>query len=79
MKQIFVPMLLIAALPIMTTACKTQKDIEAATGIGQAEVSRTERRDDHLLSTLRAYVEALGGKLEVIAVFEDKQVRLHGV
>ena len=60
-------------------AGKTQKDVEAVTGMAQAEVSRAERRSDHLISTLRAYVEALGGRLDVFAVFDDKQVRLKGV
>jgi hypothetical protein len=29
------------------------------------------------LSTLRAYVEALGGELEVMARFGDKRIKLH--
>ena len=58
---------------------KTQVEVAAATGMDQADVSKTERRDDHLLSTLRRYVEALGGELEVIARFGDKCVRLKGV
>ena len=45
----------------------------------QSEVSKAERRDDHLLSTLRRYIEALGGELEVVARFGDKSVRLKGV
>ena len=45
----------------------------------QSELSRTERRDDHLLSTLRRYVQALGGRLEVLAVFDDRQIKLKGV
>ena len=42
----------------------------------QGEISQFEKRPDHLLSTLREYVRALGGKLEVIAQFGDKSVRL---
>lgn len=45
----------------------------------QGELSRIDRREDVLLSTLRAYVEALGGKLEVVADFGDKVFRLRGV
>lgn len=45
----------------------------------QGQASETERRSDHrLLSTLRRYVEALGGKIEVVATFGDKRIRLHG-
>jgi hypothetical protein len=58
---------------------KTQVEVAEATGMDQADVSKTERREDHLLSTLRRYVEALGGELEVIARFGDKSVRLKGV
>lgn len=57
----------------------TQLDVAAAAKTAQAKVSEFERRDDHVLSTLRRYVEALGGKLEVSAVFDGKRVRLKGV
>jgi hypothetical protein len=58
---------------------KTQKEMARAIGMGQPELSRVERREDHLLSTLRRYVEALGGEVEVIARFEGRTVRLTGV
>lgn len=58
---------------------KTQLDVADAAEMAQAKVSEFERRDDHMLSVLRRYVEALGGKLEVSAVFDDKRVRLKGV
>jgi len=58
---------------------KTQVELAALADMTQSELSRAERRDDHLLSTLRRYVEALGGQLEVFAVFDEKQVRLKGV
>jgi hypothetical protein len=59
---------------------KTQLDLADAAEMAQAKVSEFERRDDHMLSVLRRYVEALGGKLEVNAVFDDdKRVRLKGV
>ncbi|HEX3596486.1 MAG TPA: hypothetical protein VHU80_15355 [Polyangiaceae bacterium] len=53
-------------------AGKTQANVAAATGIAQADVSRLETRatlDDSLVSTLARYIEALGGKLELVAVF----------
>src|SRR2546430_15036199 len=58
---------------------KTQVDLADKAEMNQSEVSKAERRDDHLLSTLRRYVEALGGELEVIANFGDKRIRLKGV
>ncbi len=60
-------------------AGKTQAEVAKAMKMAQGEVSRVERRDDHRLSTLRAYVSALGGELEVVARFGDKSVTLHGV
>ncbi len=45
----------------------------------QAELSRFERREDRKLSTLRKYVEALGGELEIAAVFGNKRITLTGV
>ena len=34
-------------------------------GITQDNVSRLEKRSDVLLSTLRSYIEAMGGKLRI--------------
>ena len=61
------------------SAGKTQEELAALATLSQAELSRFEKREDHLLSTLRRYVEALGGTLEVCAVFGDRKVRLEGV
>src|SRR3954454_3057190 len=58
---------------------KNQVDVAAAVESTQSELSRLERRDDFFLSTLRKYVKALGGELEIIARFGDKSVRLRGV
>jgi predicted transcriptional regulator len=58
---------------------KTQAEVADLVAMTQSELSRAERREDHRVSTLRRYVEALGGRLEVIAVFDDKQVKLSGV
>jgi transcriptional regulator with XRE-family HTH domain len=38
----------------------------------QAHVSRLERRADLYISTLRRYVEALGGELRIVATFGKK-------
>ena len=58
---------------------KTQVEVAEAADMTQPETSRAERREDHLISTLKRYVEALGGELEVFAVFDDKRVKLKGV
>ena len=51
---------------------QTQEDLAASLGVGQDTISRIERRSDMLLSTLRRYVEAMGGKLELVAEFPDR-------
>jgi hypothetical protein len=42
----------------------------------QSEVSRIERRTDLFVSTLREYVRALGGELEIHAVLPTGRVKL---
>jgi predicted transcriptional regulator len=54
----------------------TQTQVSAAAAMTQSELSRLEAREDHLTSTLRRYVEAMGGKLEVTAVFGKRRVKL---
>jgi len=44
----------------------TQRDLAKSLGLGQDNVSRTERRPDLMLSTLRKHVAALGGELHVV-------------
>lgn len=54
----------------------TQVAIAEAMSTIQSSVSRLERRDDLYLSTIRGYVEAMGGELALLAVFEDEIVAL---
>jgi hypothetical protein len=56
-----------------------QTTVAASLETTQGQVSRIEARDDHLVSTLRKYVEALGGTLEVVARFDDRTIRLKSV
>lgn len=51
----------------------TQDDLAIAMGVGQGTVSRIEKRRDMLVSTLQHYVEGLGGKLQILATFPDRQ------
>ena len=58
----------------------TQKRIAETLGIGQDSVSRLEKRSDLLLSTLRSYIEAMGGSLSLIAEFPNREpVSLSGL
>jgi len=49
----------------------TQERMAQLLGIGQDSVSRIESRSDLLLSTLRSYVEAMGGSLKLVVEFPD--------
>jgi DNA-binding XRE family transcriptional regulator len=60
-------------------AGKTQIETARAAEMTQSSLSELETREDHRLSTLRRYVEALGGELEVVAVFGHKRMRLQGI
>jgi DNA-binding XRE family transcriptional regulator len=42
--------------------------------VSQSNVSQLERGDDVKLSTLASYVKALGGHLELNAVFDDETI-----
>jgi transcriptional regulator with XRE-family HTH domain len=50
----------------------TQKKLAKKLGIAQVAVSRMESRSDLLLSTLRSYVEAMGGTLDLVVRFPDR-------
>jgi transcriptional regulator with XRE-family HTH domain len=52
---------------------KTQKTLARTLNMGQDGVSRLEKRSDLLLSTLRNYVEAVGGSLTLVAQFPDQE------
>lgn len=54
----------------------TQAKLADALGVNQGEVSKIEHRTDIYLSTLASYVEALGGKLEIRAVFPDREMQI---
>jgi hypothetical protein len=52
---------------------KTQNTVARTLNMGQDGISRLEKRSDLLLSTLRNYVEAVGGNLTLVAQFPDKE------
>ena len=54
----------------------TQAQLASALNVSQAQVSRIEHQTDLYLSTLESYVAAMGGSLELVAVFDDTRVVL---
>jgi transcriptional regulator with XRE-family HTH domain len=59
-------------------AGKAQLDVAAALNIKQPSVSKIEKQTDMYLSTLRNYIEAIGGKLELLVKLPRRPaIRLH--
>ena len=56
----------------MTWAVLLQEKMADELGIGQDGISRLEKCSDLLISTLRGYVEAMGGKLRLVAEFPNR-------
>ena len=54
----------------------SQVELAELLGIRQPTVSKMERRDDVNVSTLRRFVEAMGGHLKVTAEFPDQHVEI---
>lgn len=52
----------------------SQTTIADALEVSQPNISRIEQEDDVYLSTLARYVAALGGHLEVLAVFPEETI-----
>src|ERR1700730_3501616 len=58
----------------------TQVRMAKELGIGQDGVSKLEKRADLMISTLRKTVEAMGGRLSLVAEFPDRDpVVLSGI
>ena len=55
---------------------RSQEEVAKTLHIKQAAVSKLERRADMYLSTLRRFIEAMGGKLEIVARFPNHAVRI---
>jgi transcriptional regulator with XRE-family HTH domain len=52
---------------------RSQEEIARQLGIQQAAVSKLERRTDMYVSTLRKLIQAMGGELEITAIFPGKR------
>jgi ribosome-binding protein aMBF1 (putative translation factor) len=53
-----------------------QKDIAAALGVSIARISQIEHGEVASFEVIARYVEALGGRLDLVADFGDRTVRL---
>lgn len=55
----------------------SQERMAALLNTKQANVSRIERRTDMYISTLRSYIEAMGGQLDIVARFPNGEVHIN--
>lgn len=54
----------------------TQAQLADTLGVPQSQISRIERQAELYVSTLARYLEAMGGQLELVGVFDDQRVPL---
>ena len=52
----------------------TQQDLAESLNVNQPAVSKLEQRTDAYISSLRSYIEAVGGKLKITAEFPEGEV-----
>ncbi|WP_217897027.1 XRE family transcriptional regulator [Granulicella rosea] len=55
----------------------TQTQLAQVLNISQGAVSKVERRADMYISTLRSYVRAMGGDVQIRAVFPEGEVLIN--
>ena len=52
----------------------SQEELAQVLDVGQASIAKLEKRTDMYVSTLRRFVEAIGGDLEIVAKFPDHSI-----
>lgn len=57
----------------------SQQQLATVLHVNQASVAKMEKRADMYLSTLRSYVEAMGGELQLTARFADRAVQIRSL
>ena len=68
-----------AAMPLhelREARAMTQKAVSKTLHVNQPAVAKLERRADMYVSNLRAYIEAMGGKLNIVAEFPQGAVTI---
>ena len=65
-----------AEMPLHEARVLTREMLAKTLHVNQAAISRMERRTDMYISTLRNYIRAMGGELEIIATFPEGQVKI---
>ena len=70
---------LLAQMPLhelRRTRALTRRDMAKMLKVNQPAVSKLEQRADVYVSSLRSYIEAVGGKLKIVAEFPEGEVAI---
>ena len=70
---------LVAEMPLhelRLARAMTQRDLARTLNVNQPAVSKLEQRADVYVSSLRSHVEAVGGKLRIVAEFPEGEVAI---
>lgn len=70
---------MLAAMPLQElrrARSLSQEQLAKSLSVKQAAVSKLERRTDMYISTLRNFIKAMGGDLDIIARFPDGSVQI---
>jgi transcriptional regulator with XRE-family HTH domain len=54
----------------------TQANLASVLGVNQGSVSKMEKRRDMYVSTLRSFIQAMGGQLQIKAVFPEGEIEI---
>jgi DNA-binding transcriptional regulator YiaG len=54
----------------------SQEELAATLNINQASVAKMEKRTDMYVGTLRRFIQAMGGELDIIARFPDRSIKI---
>lgn len=57
----------------------TQEQLAQQLNVKQPSIARIERRADMYVSTLRGVIKAMGGEMEILAVFPNGRVRINSL
>lgn len=71
---------MLAAMPLQElrqARQMSQETLASALETSQSSISKLEHRVDVYVSTLRSYIRAMGGDLEIVARFPDGAVRIN--
>lgn len=52
----------------------SQEELAQVLNVGQAAIAKLEKRTDMYVSTLRRFVEAMGGELDIVARFPEHSI-----